>query len=644
MPMFNKILIANRGEIACRIQRTAQSLGYRTVAIYSDPDANALHVQMADEALNIGPAPVTQSYLNIEAILNAAHRTGADAIHPGYGFLSENPDFARACANAGLTFIGPSPEAIELMGSKRLSKVAMLNAGVPCIKGYQGPDQDDPTLQQQADQIGYPLMIKASAGGGGRGMRLVQSPDTLLEHLRTARSEAQNAFGSAELILEQALIDPRHVEIQLFGDTHGNLIYLGERDCSIQRRHQKIIEEAPCPVMTDELRQAMGEAALKVARAVNYVGAGTVEFLLDRNGNFYFLEMNTRLQVEHPVTELITGLDLVAWQLQIAAGQPLPLSQDQVILSGHAMEVRLYAEDPAQGFLPQTGDVLRWEPAAGVRIDHGVLEGQRITPFYDPMLGKIIAHGATREEALRKLVRAVEDSVLLGVSTNQRLLASLLKHPRFVAADFSTGFIAEHFNDIARTHATHEELALAAALFYQHSASAHSKPLSGWRNNASVPWSYQLADQDEPQAISLSVLADNCLQVDIDQHAVEIRDLTTDGRWAIAVLNGIRRRIAYHLQGTRLWLPGVCIDDRTQTVATRQTEASDGTVKAPMDGAIVEVRVSEGDSVTQGQLLLVLEAMKMEHPLKAGMSGVVKRIQAVAGDQVRIRQILLEIE
>jgi geranyl-CoA carboxylase alpha subunit len=308
------------------------------------------------------------------------------------------------------------------------------------------------------------------------------------------------------------------------------------------------------------------------------------------------------------------------------------------------MEVRLYAEDPAQGFLPQTGDVLRWEPAAGVRIDHGVLEGQRISPFYDPMPGKIIAHGATREEARRKLVRAVEDCVLLGVSTNQRLLASLLKHPRFVAADFSTGFIAEHFNDIARTHATNEELALAAALFYQHSANAHAKPLSGWRNNASVPWRYQLAEQDEPRAISLTVLADNCLQVDIDQHAVEIRDLTTDGRWATAVVNGIRRRIAYHQQGTRLWLPGVCIDNRTQAVAARQAEAGDGTVKAPMDGAIVEVRVSEGDSVTQGQLLLVLEAMKMEHPLKAGMGGVVKRIQAVAGDQVRIRQILLEIE
>ncbi len=646
--MFNKILIANRGEIACRIQRTAQTLGYRTVALYSDADTNAPHVQMADEAIHIGPAPVNQSYLNIPAILEAAHRTGANAIHPGYGFLSENPEFARACQAAGLTFIGPSPEAIELMGSKRLSKIAMLNAGVPCIAGYQGPDQDDQTLQREAVRIGYPLMIKASAGGGGRGMRLVHNPDTLLEQLRTARSEALNAFGSAELILEQALIEPRHVEVQLFGDTHGNLIYLGERDCSIQRRHQKVIEEAPCPVMTAELRQAMGEAALKAGRAVNYVGAGTVEFLLDHDGQFYFLEMNTRLQVEHPVTELITGLDLVDWQLQIAAGLPLPLRQEDVTLSGHAMEVRLYAEDPAQGFLPQTGDVMRWEPAAGVRIDHGVCEGQRISPFYDPMLGKIIAHGATREEARRKLLRAVEDCVLLGVCSNQGLLAELLKHPGFVAGNFSTGFIGEHFNDIARPAPTPEELGLAAALFYQHSANTHRSGLPGWRNNANVPWTYRLAVQDEAKAISVSLLADDCLQVEVDQHAIEIHLLDTDGRWATVVVNGIRRRVAYHLEGTQLWLAttsgGLCIANHTQVVANRQIETCNGTVKAPMDGAIVEVRVSEGDTVSKGQLLLVLEAMKMEHPLKAGIDGVVKRIQVVAGDQVRNRQVLLEIE
>ncbi|MCP2051898.1 UNVERIFIED_ORG: geranyl-CoA carboxylase alpha subunit [Pseudomonas fluorescens] len=638
MPAFTKILIANRGEIACRIQRTAQALGYRTVAVYSDADAQALHVHMADEAVHIGPAPVNQSYLNIPAILDAARRTGADAIHPGYGFLSENAAFAQACLDAGLTFIGPSVAAIELMGSKRQSKLAMLDAGVPCIAGYQGTAQDDATLQQEAERIGYPLMIKASAGGGGRGMRLVHDVSQLLDQLRTARSEALNAFGSDELILEQALIDPRHVEIQLFGDSHGHLIYLGERDCSIQRRHQKVIEEAPCPVMTPALRQAMGDAALKAGRAVNYVGAGTVEFLLDRNGHFYFLEMNTRLQVEHPVTELITGLDLVELQLNIAAGEALPLQQADVTLTGHAMEVRLYAEDPAQGFLPQTGDVLRWEPAGGVRIDHGVLEGQRISPFYDAMLGKIIAHGATREEARRKLLRAVQDTVLLGVTTNQGLLVDLLRHADFIAGEFSTGFIAEHFNHIPRHAATDEQLALAAALFYQHSASAHRQGLSGWRNNA--PWRYRLAVNDEVHDLDVSVLEGSHLQT----NGIEVRDLTTDGRWATLVIDGVRRRLPYHLDDTQLWLPGVKIINRTQQVASRQADASTGIVKAPMDGAIVDIRVSAGERVSKGQLLLVLEAMKMEHPLTAGIDGVIKGVQVVAGDQVRNRQVLLEIE
>ena len=638
MPAFTKILIANRGEIACRIQRTAQTLGYRTVAVFSDADAQALHVQMADEAVHIGPAPVNQSYLNIPAILDAARRTGADAIHPGYGFLSENAGFAQACLDAGLTFIGPSVAAIELMGSKRQSKLAMLDAGVPCIAGYQGNAQDDATLQQEANRIGYPLMIKASAGGGGRGMRLVHDGSQLLDQLRTARSEALNAFGSDELILEQALIDPRHVEIQLFGDSHSNLIYLGERDCSIQRRHQKVIEEAPCPVMTPALRQAMGEAALKAGRAVNYVGAGTVEFLLDRNGHFYFLEMNTRLQVEHPVTELITGLDLVELQLNIAAGEPLPLQQADVTLTGHAMEVRLYAEDPAQGFLPQTGDVLRWEPAAQVRIDHGVLEGQRISPFYDAMLGKIIAHGATREEARRKLLRAVQDTVLLGVTTNQGLLVDLLGQADFIAGEFSTGFIAKHFNDIPRHAATKEQVALAAALFYQHSANTHRQGLSGWRNKAA--WRYRLAVNDEVQDLDVNVLDGNHLQA----NGIEIHDLTTDGRWATLVIDGIRRRLPYHLDDTQLWLPGVKIINRTQHVASRQADASTGIVKAPMDGAIVDIRVSTGESVSKGQLLLVLEAMKMEHPLTAGIDGVIKGVQVVAGDQVRNRQVLLEIE
>ncbi|WP_433736345.1 acetyl/propionyl/methylcrotonyl-CoA carboxylase subunit alpha [Pseudomonas putida] len=653
MPGLTKILIANRGEIACRIQRTAQALGYRTVAVFSDADADALHVQMADEAVHIGPSAVQQSYLNIPAIIDAARRTGADAIHPGYGFLSENAGFARACQAAGITFIGPSPEAIELMGSKRLSKIAMIEAGVPCIQGYQGADQDDASLSREAERIGYPLMIKASAGGGGRGMRLVHDAGELLEHIRTARSEALHGFGSDELILEQALIEPRHVEIQLFGDQHGNLIFLGERDCSIQRRHQKVIEEAPCPVMTEPLRQAMGEAALKAGRAVNYVGAGTVEFLLDASGRFYFLEMNTRLQVEHPVTELITGLDLVAWQLNIAEGQALPLRQEQVQLKGHAMEVRLYAEDPTQGFVPQTGRIAAWEPAlqSGVRTDDGLIEGGDISPFYDPMLGKIIAHGATREEARRKLLRAVQDSVLLGVQSNQRLLASLLQHPQFISGEFSTAFIAQHFADhpCLQAHVpSAEELAIAVALLYQASAQAHRGALAGWRNNASVPLHYRLGAQNQEWSVSLDAVPGEAFRIQVADRRLELRILDCDGHWATLVIDGIRQRCAYRLQADQLYLftrPGsLRLEDRTQALVSSQATVSTGTLKAPMDGAIVDVLVSEGSPVSKGQLLVVLEAMKMEHPLKSGIDGVLKRLQVRVGDQVKNRQVLLEVE
>lgn len=653
MPAIHKILIANRGEIACRIQRTAQALGYRTVAVFSDADADALHVQMADQAVNIGAAPVHQSYLNIPAILDAARRSGADAIHPGYGFLSENPGFARACAEAGLTFIGPSTDAIELMGSKRLSKIAMLDAGVPCIAGYQGAAQDDATLLREAERIGYPLMIKASAGGGGRGMRLVHSSDELPAQLRTARSEALNGFGSDELILEQALIEPRHVEVQLFGDCHGNLIYLGERDCSVQRRHQKVIEEAPCPVMTGELRQAMGEAALKAGRAVNYVGAGTVEFLLDARGQFYFLEMNTRLQVEHPVTELITGQDLVAWQLAVAEGQPLPLTQEQVTLNGHAMEVRLYAEDPTQNFLPQTGRVQAWEPALGpgARIDHGLLEGQSISPFYDPMLGKLIAHGATREEARRKLLRAVQDSVLLGVQSNQRLLVSLLQHPQFISGEFSTAFIAQHFTDHPCLHTyapTAEELAIAAVLFYQSGAQAHRAPLKGWRNNVGAPLDYRLGLEQQDWTLQLLANGAGRFTVNVMQRALALTVIECNERSVTLEVDGLRQRHAYRIVGEELWLfthPGnLRLEDRTHALISSQSSVSSGTLKAPMDGAIVDVLVSEGSRVSKGQLLVVLEAMKMEHPLKAGIDGVLKRVQVKVGDQVKNRQVLLQVE
>ena len=658
MPAFHKILIANRGEIACRVMRTAHDLGYRTVAVYSEADADARHVQLADEAVCIGPAPVKQSYLRIDALLDAARQTGADAVHPGYGFLSENAAFAQACEAAGLVFIGPSIEAIHLMGSKRLSKIAMLEAGVPCIPGYEGAAQDEQTLTREAARIGYPLMIKASAGGGGRGMRLVHEAGELSAQLRTARSEAENAFGSGELILERAVLQPRHVEIQVFGDRQGHILYLGERDCSVQRRHQKVVEEAPCPVMTPELRQAMGEAAVKAAASVNYVGAGTVEFLLDASGAFFFLEMNTRLQVEHPVTELITGLDLVAWQLQVAAGQPLPLRQEEVVLSGHAMEVRLYAEDAARDFLPQTGTVHRWEPALldGIRLDHGLVEGQPITPFYDPMLAKIIAHGATRDEARRKLIRAVEDCVLLGVNGNQRFLANLLKHPAFAAGQATTAFIGEHFRDdpsLSPQAPTAAELASAAALFYQASADAraHQPGLAGWRNAGNAPWRFVFQHGEQRLRVELMVIESGHqprLRVQVGDARIELRLLGTDGRWARIELQGIRRRIAYHLDGEQLWLHGqygnLALVDVTHAPADGQQAARSGSVKAPMDGVIVEVLVAEGARVEKGQLLVVLEAMKMEHPLKAGIDGTLRRVGVSQGDQVKNRQLLVEIE
>ncbi|NWA00101.1 acetyl/propionyl/methylcrotonyl-CoA carboxylase subunit alpha [Pseudomonas gingeri] len=653
MPAFHKILIANRGEIACRVIRTAKAQGYRTVAVFSEADAGARHVQLADEAVCIGASQVAQSYLDSAALLDAARRCGADAIHPGYGFLSENAAFARACQDVGIIFIGPSPEAIDLMGNKRRSKIAMLAAGVPCIAGYQGAEQDDATLAREATRIGYPLMIKASAGGGGRGMRLVDDPAQLLAQLRTARSEALHAFGYDELILEQALIEPRHVEIQLFGDQYGNLLYLGERDCSIQRRHQKIIEEAPCPVMTGTLRQAMGEAALQAGRAVNYVGAGTVEFLLDARGRFYFLEMNTRLQVEHPVTELITGLDLVAWQLDVAAGLPLPLRQEQIMLQGHAIEVRLYAEDPTRDFLPQTGQLLGWEPdlAGGVRVDHGLLEGQDISPFYDPLLGKLIAHGATREEARRKLLRAVEDCVLLGLASNQRLLANLLGHPTFVAGDFSTAFIGEHFSadpSLQAYQPSSAELALAAVLFHEARAARHAGRLANWRNGPGVPRHYRLGLGETTVDLQLLVSPNTPLRVRHADREIEVRVLERDSRWVTVELDGIQRRHAYRLEDEQLWLftrPGsLHLRDLSLAPVENRGTASSGTVKAPMDGAIVEVLVSEGSQVRKGQLLMVLEAMKMEHPLKAAIDGVVRRVQAGRGDQVKNRQILLVVE
>lgn len=643
---FSKVLVANRGEIAVRVMQTAKAMGYQTVAVYSDADRNARHVQEADEAVYIGASKVSESYLSITKIIEACKKTGADAVHPGYGFLSENTDFAQACIDNQITFIGPTASAIELMGSKRLSKIAMIEAGVPCVPGYEGDRQDLEYLATQAEQIGYPLMVKASAGGGGRGMRLVQQSSQLVEALQTARSEAENAFGSGELILEKAVIAPRHVEIQVFGDTHGNYVYLFERDCSIQRRHQKVVEEAPCPVMTTELRQQMGEAAVAAAKACAYVGAGTVEFLLDASGEFYFLEMNTRLQVEHPVTELITGLDLVEWQLRVANGEYLPLQQHELSIKGHAIEVRLYAEDPRQDFLPQTGQVLRWKPTIlpNVRIDHGMLATDEVSPFYDPMVAKVIAYGKTREDAIRRLARAVDDCVLLGVSSNKQFLVNLLRHPVVVAGDTNTAFIQQHFQNDDSLHSqvlSLETLAIAAALFSQ------SKGTVVWQTGLGVPLPLKLKYDDQQIQLQLSSV-NNTFTVQLCDQTVCIEGIEKTDEQLTYFVDGIRRRVQYVLDGDQLYLDrdngNVAIRNVTYAAPETANVAGDGKIRAPMDGAVVNVLVNKGDQVVKGQTLLVLEAMKIQQQIRSDVDGVVEDILGQQGQQVKKRQMLFSIQ
>jgi geranyl-CoA carboxylase alpha subunit len=647
---FHKILIANRGEIACRIIRTARAQGYRTVAVYSQADAQALHVRQADEALCIGPAPVRESYLDIEAVLRAAAASGADAIHPGYGFLSENADFARAVQAAGLVFIGPDPRAIEQMGNKAAAKRLMVAAGVPCVPGYQGADQSDKTLLAQAREIGAPIMVKAAAGGGGRGMRLVDDLAQLPAALAAARSEALNAFGSDELILERAVVEPRHVEVQVFGDRHGHIIHLGERDCSIQRRHQKVFEEAPSPAVDAALRERMGAAAVAAARSVDYVGAGTVEFLLDRDGAFYFLEMNTRLQVEHPVTECITGLDLVAWQLAVARGEPLPLTQDQVVLQGHAIEVRLYAEDPHAEFLPQSGEVAVWQPPSGpgIRVDHGLADGQAISPFYDPMIAKIIAHGATRDEARRRLLAALRETRVLGLTTNLGFLQAAAEHPEFAAGAATTAFIARHFDAaaLARPRASSAAVALAAALWFD--ATAYRGAQCNWRSTGPARWPLELSQAERRHELHVSVIGERHFRVDLEGDAMhDIVLAERSGATLRLTLDGRQQQASYAFAaGTlHLALDGAvaAFDDITHAPPGNSEQAAQSNITAPMNGRVLALFVQAGDTVVQGQRLAVLEAMKMEHQLLARRDGVVERVAVRVGDQVGARVLMIAL-
>jgi geranyl-CoA carboxylase alpha subunit len=658
MASIRKILIANRGEIACRVMRTAKQLGIQTVAVYSQADAGAPHVAMADQAVLIGPGPVGQSYLVAEKILQAAAQSGADAIHPGYGFLSENADFAKAVEKAGLTFIGPTGESIDLMGNKAAAKRRMIEANVPCVPGYEGKDQSDEVLIAEGEKIGYPIMVKAAAGGGGRGMRLVEKSADLANAITAARSEAENAFGSGELILEKAIVKPRHVEVQVFADTHGNIVHLGERDCSVQRRHQKVIEEAPCPVMTPTLRDAMGAAAVEAAKSINYRGAGTVEFLLDASGAFYFLEMNTRLQVEHPVTEEITGLDLVALQIKVAEGGQLGMTQDDVRLSGHAIEVRLYAEDPSNNFLPSTGLVSLFSQLArpGVRYDTGIVSGQEISPFYDPMIAKLITYGDNREAARKLMIEALHETALFGPRTNRDFLIACLENDKFTSGDFSTAFIAEEFGADGHKEADVEGrdlavLALRHFLFDQQNVVSKSLGMPAALLNFSAAdmlrTPYRLEVKDTIYDVVVATRATGAYQISVGEEsfAVTVRS-TRDARVEMII---DEQTIASHasMAGATLFVSYL---GRSLTAVNllalnaANSDASDGrSVLAPMHGRVIDVYVAAGDDVSIGDRLATVEAMKMQHEILAQIDGTVQDVLVIKEQQVAADDLMISI-
>ena len=647
MSTFSKILIANRSEIAVRVIRGAHALGYNTVAVYSDADRDAPHVHLADEAVCIGAAPVGESYLVIEKILDAAKKTGADAIHPGYGFLSENADFAKACEQARIVFIGPSAESIDLMGNKRAAKELMMAAKVPCLPGYNETDQDEALLIQAAEKIGVPLMVKAAAGGGGRGMRLVEDIEKVATAIKAARSEAESAFGSGELILERAVMNGRHVEIQVFADQHGNVVHLGERDCSVQRRHQKIIEESPSPAVSETMRASMGEAAVTAARTINYVGAGTVEFLLDETGEFYFLEMNTRLQVEHPVTEMVTGQDLVQMQLLVAAGEPLHIAQDDITFTGHALEVRLYAENAYDNFMPQTGQLVYWqEPEGeGVRVDAGIHGDFEVSHYYDPMLAKIITYGANREQARRRMIRALGQTTALGLTTNKSFLVETLKHNVFAAGQATTHFIEKYLtvDGSDQPAVSSLSIALAAVLL-----SANGIQIAnGWRSTGSFNWLVKVGCNEEELLVDVTRHKDQ-FSVIVDTAVIDLCISESGENQLNYESDGVLRSACYAFsKDESLYLDvGSGADHYTEISQSKAAEAPEleADILAPMNGKVIEVKVTEGEHVEQGQVVAILEAMKIQHELAAGKSGTVKNVLVEEGQQIGTRYLMLEIE
>jgi geranyl-CoA carboxylase alpha subunit len=647
---FRKILIANRGEIALRIMRTARRLGYAVVAVYSSADADALHVRAADEAVCIGEALPAQSYLRIEAIVAAAKASGSDAVHPGYGFLAENAEFAQACRDAGLVFIGPSPEAIKAMGNKAGAKTIMQAAGVPCVPGYQGADQSDAVMLAEAGKTGFPVMIKAVAGGGGRGMRLAPDAAAFPDLLRSARSEAQGAFGDPSVILERAIVNPRHIEIQVFGDRHGNAIHLGERDCSVQRRHQKLIEEAPSPAVPPELRARIGAIAVKAVQSIGYEGAGTLEFLLDGNGGFYFMEMNTRLQVEHAVTEAITGLDLVELQLRVAGGEPLGLQQDDIKFFGHAIEVRLCSEDAAHDFMPQSGTIALWQMPGELRVEHALQSGCEIPPFYDSMIAKLVSHGATRDEARRKLIHGLEHTVAFGVTTNQAFLAACLRHPAFAAGEATTAFIGENRDDLLAPSAQAENSDADLAALLLHVTDRHAPPWRKGRTLAAtfpVPARFELDGKIHERETVRE--RDGGYVAGLKGNEVRFEVGEPGGDMIRFRINGLMESARFFRDGDRLYFlhHGVTRSVRDLTLAAPANAAaagSDGKVRAAMNGRVVAVLVKQGEHVEAGQPVMTLEAMKMEHVHTAPVSGTVSAIDVTEGEQVTTGKIVAEIE
>ncbi|PAV47898.1 3-methylcrotonyl-CoA carboxylase [Pseudomonas sp. HAR-UPW-AIA-41] len=648
MKPINTLLVANRGEIACRVMRSAKAMGIRTVAVHSAIDQHARHVAEADIAIDLGGAKPADSYLLADKIIAAAKASGAQAIHPGYGFLSENADFAQLCAEHNLLFIGPPASAIRAMGSKSAAKALMEEAGVPLVPGYHGEAQDLATFRAASATIGYPVLLKAAAGGGGKGMKVVESEAQLAEALASAQREAQSAFGDSRMLVEKYVLQPRHVEIQVFADSHGNCLYLNERDCSIQRRHQKVVEEAPAPGLSPELRRAMGEAAVKAAQAIGYVGAGTVEFLLDARGHFFFMEMNTRLQVEHPVTEAITGLDLVAWQIRVARGEALPITQEQVPLRGHAIEVRLYAEDTEQDFLPASGTLALYrEPASGEgrRVDSGVRQGDAISPFYDPMLAKLIAWGENREEARLRLLSMLADTSVGGFKTNLAFLQRVLAHPAFAAAELDTGFIGRHQAELLPAP---DEL---PEDFWQMAGQAwvQSEAGRGRADDPHSPWAMHNGWRAGlPAEISLHLSCQG------QRHWLRLRQQKTEPQWC---LDGERlyRQDQGQLSSRRAIRQGEALFiewqgelrevRRVDPIAEAEaSHAQHGGLTAPMNGSIVRILVEAGQAVEAGTALVVLEAMKMEHSIRAPHAGIVKALYCAEGDLVSEGSALVELE